>query len=101
MDLGSLGGILLALAGILAGLLLEGGHLRQVLQPTAAMIVFGGTLGAVMLQFPLKTVFSAAHRLIRIFLHKNDSAAVLLRQIVGFANKARRHGIVSLDPDLP
>ena len=101
MDAGSLGGILLALAGILAGLLLEGGHLGQVLQPTAAMIVFGGTLGAVMLQFPLSTVFSAAQRLVRIFLHKNDSGAVLLRQIVGFANKARRQGIVSLDPDLP
>ena len=65
MDVGSLGGILLALAGILAGLLLEGGHLSQVLQPTAAIIVFGGTFGAVMLQFPLKTVFSAAGRLAR------------------------------------
>jgi len=50
-------------------------------QPTAAMIVFGGTLGAVMLQFPLNTVFSAAQRLVRIFLYKNDSGAVLLRQI--------------------
>jgi chemotaxis protein MotA len=101
MDAGSLGGILLALAGILAGLLLEGGHVSQVLQPTAAMIVFGGTLGAVMLQFPLKTVFSAAGRLVRIFLHKEDSGAVLLNQIVAFANKARRQGIVSLDQDLP
>jgi chemotaxis protein MotA len=54
-----------------------------------------------MLQFPLNTVFSAAQRLVRIFLYKNDSGAVLLRQIVTFANKARRQGIVSLDPDLP
>ena len=101
MDAGSLGGILLALAGILAGLLLEGGHLRQVLQPTAAMIVFGGTLGAVMLQFPFKTVFAAALRLVRVFFHRDGSANALLRQIVVFANKARRKGIVSLDHDLP
>ena len=101
MDAGSLGGILLALVGILAGLLLEGGHLGQILQPTAAMIVFGGTLGAVMLQFPLKTVVSAAGRLVRIFFHKEDGGAILLNQIVEFANKARRHGIVSLDADLP
>ena len=47
MDTGSLAGVLLALAGILAGLLLEGGRISQIMQPTAAMIVFGGTLGAV------------------------------------------------------
>jgi chemotaxis protein MotA len=100
MDAGSLGGILLALAGILAGLLLEGGHLGQVLQPTAAMIVFGGTLGAVMLQFPLNTVLAAGQRLARLFLHRSDGGESLLRQIVGFANKARRNGIISLDQDL-
>ncbi len=100
MDAGSLGGILLALAGILTGLLLEGGHLSQVLQPTAAIIVFGGTLGAVMLQFPLRTVTSAALRLVHVFLHRDGGGDALLRQIVGFANKARRRGIVSLDQDL-
>jgi chemotaxis protein MotA len=101
MDAGSLGGILLALAGILAGLLLEGGHLRQILQPTAAIIVFGGTLGAVMLQFPFSTVLSAALRLARVFFHRDDRGVSLLREIVAFANKARRKGIVSLDRDLP
>lgn len=100
MDAGSIGGILLALAGILAGLLLEGGHLGQVLQPTAAMIVFGGTFGAVMLQFPLRTVLSAFLRLARVFLHRSDQGRGMLRQIVAFANKARRNGIVSLDQEL-
>jgi chemotaxis protein MotA len=101
MDAGSLAGILLALGGILAGLILEGGHLGQVLQPTAAMIVFGGTAGAVMLQFPLAIVRAAALRLVRIFLHRDGGAEALLHQIVAFANKARRKGIVSLDQDLP
>jgi chemotaxis protein MotA len=101
MDAGSFGGILLALAGILAGLLLEGGHLRQLLQPTAAIIVFGGTLGAVLLQFPLHTIHDAAVRLLRVFFHRDGGAEALLRTIVTFANKARRKGIVSLDQDLP
>lgn len=100
MDAGSLAGIFLALAGILTGLLLEGGRVEQVLQPTAAMIVFGGTLGAVMLQFPLGTVVAAGQRLARVFLHRDDGGQALLHQIVGFANQARRHGIVSLDRDL-
>ena len=47
------------LLGIVAGLLMEGGNLGQILQPTAALIVFGGTLGAVLLQFPLSTVLAA------------------------------------------
>jgi chemotaxis protein MotA len=101
MDGASLGGIVLALAGILAGLLLEGGHVGQVIQPTAAMIVFGGTLGAVMLQFPAKTVLRAAQRLARVFLHRGDQGQALLQQIILFANKARRSGIVSLDQELP
>ena len=101
MDAGSWGGIVLALVGIMAGLLLEGGHVGQVMQPTAAMIVFGGTLGAVMLQFPAKTVWTAAQRLARIFFHRPNTGEALLRQIVFFANKARRSGIVSLDQELP
>ena len=92
-------GILLALAGIVAGLLLEGGHIGQVLQPTAAMIVFGGTLGAVMLQFPLPTVLGAASmRLLRSSSTAERRQAIQQRS--HFANKARRSGIVSLDQDL-
>jgi chemotaxis protein MotA len=101
IDGGSLAGILVALAGILAGLLLEGGHVRQVLQPTAAMIVFGGTAGAVMLQFPLSTVTTALRRVFSVFVYRPDTGASAVSQLVTFANKARRNGIVSLDQDLP
>jgi len=100
MDTSSLVGILLALAGIVAGLLLEGGHIGQVLQPTAAMIVFGGTIGAVMLQYPLSVVGAAAVRLLRVFLHRGNAGEATVRQLIHFANKARRSGIVSLDQDL-
>ena len=50
MDWGSLAGIALALAGILIGQLLEGGHLDALVQPAAFMIVVIGTIGAVLLQ---------------------------------------------------
>ena len=100
MDNSSVIGILIAVVGIVAGLLIEGGNVGQVLQPTAAMIVFGGTLGAVMLQFPLKTVVTAFRKLVQVFFHKQKKSDDALRQIVEFANKARRSGIVSLDQDL-
>src|SRR5271170_3221787 len=101
MDTSSLIGTLLALAGILAGLLLEGGHIGQILQPTAAMIVFGGTIGAVMLQYPLAIVGTAAKRMFRAFFHREPGGEATVKQLIHFANKARRSGIVSLDQDLP
>jgi chemotaxis protein MotA len=100
MDKSSIGGVLLALAGIIAGLLMEGGRLSQVLQPTAALIVFGGTLGAVLLQFPLGTVGTAFGRIPHIFTAPRKYDDQLVKQLVGFANKARRNGVVSLDADL-
>jgi chemotaxis protein MotA len=100
MDTSSLLGILLALAGILAGLLLEGGHIGQILQPTAAMIVLGGTIGAVMLQYPLAVVTAAARGLFRAFFHRKAGGEATMKQLIHFANKARRSGIVSLDQDL-
>jgi chemotaxis protein MotA len=66
-DKSTLGGIALALAGIGVGLVLDGGRLAQVLQPTAALIVIGGTIGAVMVQFPLKIVFQALLHLKYVF----------------------------------
>jgi len=100
MDKASIGGVLLAVVGIVAGLLLEGGNLGQIFQPTAAMIVFGGTLGAVLLQFPLSTVIDAVQRLTHVFLHPREQNLQLIEQLVAFANKARRSGVVSLDADL-
>jgi chemotaxis protein MotA len=100
MDKASIGGVFVALAGIVAGLLMEGGNLGQVLQPTAAMIVFGGTMGAVLLQFPLTTVVAAFAGLAHIFAAPQTHQHQLIAQLVGFANKARRDGVVSLDADL-
>jgi len=100
LDKATLGGVLLAVGGILAGLLLEGGNLGQILQPTAAMIVFGGTIGAVLIQFPLPVALSAFRRLAHIFLEPKRDPATLIAEMVKYANKARREGIVSLDSEL-
>jgi chemotaxis protein MotA len=100
MDKASIGGVLLAIAGIVAGLLMEGGNLGQILQPTAALIVFGGTMGAVLLQFPLTTVGAAFRSVAHVFAAPRKHNDELVRLLVAFANKARRNGVVSLDADL-
>jgi chemotaxis protein MotA len=100
VDKGSIGGLILALGGILLGLTIEGGRVAQVLQPTAALIVFGGTLGAVMLQFPLPVVLAAFASLARVFFEPADDPSALVQEMVGYAQKARKEGIVALDNDL-
>ncbi|HLY40091.1 MAG TPA: flagellar motor protein [Terracidiphilus sp.] len=100
MDKGSISGVLIASAGITAGLVIEGGNLAQILQPTAALIVFGGTLGAVLLQFPLPTVVAAFRALGQVFGTPRRGTDQLIHLLVEFANKARHKGVVSLDADL-
>jgi len=100
MDIASIGGIALAVIGILAGMMIEGGSIAQITQPTAAMIVIGGTVGAVMLQFPMNIFLAAIKAVVKVFMHKGASDEATLGQIVAFAIKARKSGIISLDADL-
>lgn len=96
-DLATLGGIVLALAGIVGGLILEGGELADISQVTAALIVLGGTFGAVLINTPLPTVILGVKGLVHVFLERKASPEALVEEIIGFASKARKAGIVSLE----
>ena len=100
MDKGTITGIALAGGGIVVGLLIEGGKISQILQPTAAIIVLGGTAGAVLVQFPLRQFLAAIRALVNIFREKETSPENLIAVLVEFAIQARKHGIVSLDAKL-
>ncbi len=101
MDLASIIGLFLALAGILVGNALEGGKIAQITQPTAALIVIGGTVGATMLQFPLKTFIQAMKSFKSVFVTKPSRDAKIVDEIVGYAAIARRDGILALEPLAP
>lgn len=99
MDKATLVGLLLAIGGILLGLILEGGNLGQILQPTAAMIVFGGTLGAILIQYPLPVAVKGFKRLAHVFVEPAQNAQSTIDLLVKYANQARREGIISLDKE--
>jgi len=101
VDKATLVGLVLAIGGILFGLMLEGGNLGQVIQPTAAMIVFGGTLGAILIQYPMVVALSAFRRLVQVFVEPAQNARSTIELLVKYANQARREGIISLDKELP
>ena len=58
MDKSSFTGLIIGIGGIVAGLILEGGKISQILQPTAALIVFGGTLGVPVLAGAFPAAFA-------------------------------------------
>ncbi|MCC7175675.1 MAG: flagellar motor protein [Bryobacterales bacterium] len=99
-DLATIGGLVLAFGGILGGLVLEGGSIKDVSQVTAAMIVIGGTLGAVMVTTPMSVLAGAAKKLPQVFLSREQSAEAAIEELIGYATKARKSGIVSLEQEV-
>ncbi len=98
-DFATIGGLVIALAGMLGGLLLEGGKIRDVAQITAALIVFGGTFGAVMVTSPFPVLMRAIRKLQLVFVDRAPQPQDAINEIISFASKARKHGIVSLEQD--
>ena len=98
-DLATICGLLLAVGGILGGLLLEGGKIKDVAQVTAACIVFGGTCGAVMVTTPFPVLWRAVRKVNHVFIDRMQQPHQAIEEIISFAAKARRHGIVSLEQD--
>src|ERR1700758_2232519 len=90
-DIATLGGLLLACGGILGGLTLEGGKLTDIAQLTALMIVLGGTIGAVMVTTPLKTLLRAGKCLGQVFFEHSHSALEIIEEIISYATKARKN----------
>ncbi len=101
LDFGTIGGLAIAVTGILGGLLLEGGKLSDVTQVTAAFIVIGGTVGAVMITTPFRALLAAVRKVPSIFWQPPDLAEKTIALILSLSAKARRKGVVSLDAELP
>ena len=87
------------MVGILLGQFLEGGSVLEIIQPTAAFIVFGGTIGATMTGFSLSSFKQAVGELIYVFMEERVQPNSVIDQIIAFTQKARREGIISLEKD--
>jgi chemotaxis protein MotA len=101
MDGASLIGILLGVAAVMGGSLFEGGEVNSILQVTAAVIVFGGTLGATLLSFSLRDVMKAASSFRDVFLEERTEPEEFINDLVRYSARARRMGLISLDPEIP
>jgi chemotaxis protein MotA len=100
MNFGPVIGIVFALLMILVGNALEGGHLSSIVGGPAFMIVIGGTVGAVMVQYPLSTCAQALKAAAGLFKKPAIDPEKLIEEIVEYANKARRDGILALEKNV-
>ena len=100
MDIATLIGLLIGLGGLVGGFLWEGGHVTMLLVKTAAVIVFGGTFGAVILSFTMDEIKTVPYFLKVVFTDRKIDYITVLDSLVETADKARREGLLSLESQL-
>lgn len=99
MDLATLIGLALGFGAVFGGAALEGLHMSALIQPTAAMIVLGGTFGACFISFPLPAIIKAFKDVKVAFLPPKVDHEGVVKDIINYATKARRNGLISLEQD--
>lgn len=99
MDIMAIIGLVSGMGLILLGQAMEGGNIGQLLQVTAALIVFGGTLGAVVLSFPVNVLMDSVQALKVVFGNLDVNYDEIIQEIIKFAQKARKEGIIALEKE--
>jgi len=99
MDFTSILGFIIGTAMLLGGQALEGGNAGQLMQITAAMIVFGGTAGAVIVSFPANQLADAFIYLKDVYGPLKVDIDAIIAEMIQYATKARREGIIALEKD--
>jgi chemotaxis protein MotA len=97
MDLATLIGIIVAIAGLVLGFTVDGGTISALLQGPAALIVFGGTIGATLASTSLRRFLSVGKYLKIAFFTKPQEPHELIDELIQLATVARREGILALE----
>lgn len=96
VDYLSLAGVILSLLAVIGGNLLEGGHTDSLIQMTAFIIVFGGTLGATLVQTPRKVFVHGMRRFRWVFLPPLIERQGVMDRIGLWSKTARKEGLLGL-----
>jgi len=114
MDIGTLSGVLLAIAMMGGALVMMAGHgggsehgggggvnLAAFVDIPALMLVVGGSFAVALVGFPLKTALNAFRLLLKVFLNKRPHPKHLIEKLVKLAEVARRDGLLALERQIP
>lgn len=101
MDKISLAGLAISIFAIIGGQYLEGGHVGSLVQPTALLIVLGGTLGAVLLQSPIHIFRRGIKMAMWIWVPPVIEQKRLIDQVLNWSQLSRREGLLALENFIP
>lgn len=100
MDILTILGLVIGFGAILGGQVLEGGSMHSIMQFTAAIIVFGGTIGAVLVNYPMSTfILSLKNARLALFNSAGDPNKTI-KLISELAAVARKDGLLALEASI-
>lgn len=99
MDIATILGVISAF-GLMCIAISMGGGIQLFINIPALMIVVGGTLGATMINYPVKDVLGVFKVVKKALFAKKISVTELIKRFVTFAKKSRKEGILTLEGDI-
>ena len=100
MDIGVVGGLILAVAALLGADLIDHGSLIALLNPSAALLIIGGTFGATAVSCGLPDVLALPRLMLLAARPARIDLPAEIERMVALALKARRSGLLSLEEDI-
>ncbi|MFG0327917.1 MAG: motility protein A [Phycisphaerales bacterium JB037] len=97
MDIGTIVGLVVAVVAVLLSIILGGGNPASLINVPSILVVFGGTIGAIIVSFPLARVLKVQGVVLKSVFHKEIDTMEIIRDLVKYAEVARREGILALE----
>jgi chemotaxis protein MotA len=101
MDILSIAGIFVGFGAVLLGIMLDGGDISSLINVPALVIVFGGTVGATLLQFPPVVFVRSMKMLSWVLRPQKMNLSAQIGQVVNWSHLARKEGLLGLENALP
>lgn len=100
MDITMIISIIVAFASMIMAFVLDGGHVHKLLEPTAAMIVFGGTFGAIGVSFKSQVLVKLPKIIAIAFKKQKQDRQQIIDTFWKVSNLARTSGLLSLETEI-
>jgi chemotaxis protein MotA len=100
MDRATAFGLVAAWGLLVAGFAMEGGRIASLFQFSALLIVVGGSLGATLVSFRMRTALNIPRVLRRAFLSETEDPLDTLETLVLMADRARKKGLLTLEREI-
>ena len=97
MDIGTIAGLAIAIVAIFLSIIMGGGNPASLINVPSILVVFGGTGGAILASFPLASVLKVHTVILKSIFGSNPNPDKTIKDLVGYAEIARREGILSLE----